>query len=520
MAFELPEEKQSPQSPNLGYDPDSYLPIVKAALEPGEGSFYKYMGLNEDGPGFTDYLMPQGKYRDARHLRDQIRMRVLSGIVDHQEKQISAADPVLSKYPGFPLSKDQMMPGQMMPGPDKQIGPVNVEGMDQMYAVNQSSAPRPPMTAMDASQQMRGIPVKSDPYQQLYAHPQDTGVTATGIEQRMQQDPGRDYHTEGMYGPEQVPMVEKTQIQGPDVGNPKKYLTRAQGDLLKAYEHRDGLRDQARANPSAPLVEYQDALVMERAAWEQEHPGQAPSSVDVRDMQRRARGYWGKGAEPGTAEGQQAAAGAKIKGVEAAYAEENAEAGLEQKQEQTKHIKQQREQEGQLLKWKILNIQSEIGARAATGSLQGKRLEIAKMANEMGLSKTLFSYMKYLEADESIKPNARLLMAREAINKIAPYLDVEGEDPGFFESLFGMDSSGIKITKRGDAPGVYKPQEEPAPYLQAPPGAGADVEPPKPTGPPLDLSKLGKGKMKGEGRRDKKTGKIVAVWDGEKWVQQ
>lgn len=58
-------------------NPDNYLGVIRAALDPDERKFFKeYLG--QDSPGVMDYLAPQGRFGKARDLREDIVKNVLT----------------------------------------------------------------------------------------------------------------------------------------------------------------------------------------------------------------------------------------------------------------------------------------------------------------------------------------------------------------------------------------------------------------------------------------------------------
>lgn len=79
-------------------NPDNYLGVIRAALDPDERKFFKQY-LGQDSPGVMDYLAPQGRFGKARDLRESI----VKGVLEQALQPRATVGEAQALFPDMPV---------------------------------------------------------------------------------------------------------------------------------------------------------------------------------------------------------------------------------------------------------------------------------------------------------------------------------------------------------------------------------------------------------------------------------
>lgn len=464
------------------FDPENYIGLVRDALDDDIKVWNKRV-VGQEEPGFMDYLLPQGRFQEARRTRDAIRAQVALQALN--QMQGPTAGDFATMYPGSVNRLPSAAFGTQVT--DNPIGPVPVEGLDRMVGTQTDNIPiKSPQQVMSPFAQYSSVGNA------------DVGMTATKLDQATHRPV-----TTGVYAPEEVPMVERKTER---VLNPNYRLPNTYSNLLKEMQDAESKRAGQPHYPSWGEQAGMLRLTSELNAFKEQH-GRPPTAVEYNEIVTRATEGFQKPADPSTPEGRIAGHTEKIKGAEANVAPDVEAAKLQKVRADIRLTDAQAAEHEQLLSHKIDNIISEIEKRKFDMSKAQQKAAAQQLALDLNIAGHAMKYLKWVNANDSITQEGKIELQKNIIDKIMPWLELEEEDRsgtflGGVQDFLGVDKN-VTIHKKG---------ETSAPKLTPPPTGESKEKKPK-----RDFSGAPKGKSKGA--LLKEGGKAVAQWDGSKWVE-
>ena len=283
----MAESEQSTQ-PNL--DPEQYLGVVRAALDPDERKFFKaYLG--QESPDIGDYLSPQGRFAGARRLREHITTSILSEAI--KQSQAPTLGEAQALFPNFPTppSAHKTVQGPLMASDEM---PVLTGTQQTQMPDNRFQGPMPgvltPLGRISANLIDNREPGAPFP---LNAQDRTGFLERTGAFYEEAPRPLRTITT-GVYGPDTAP--SQASFVDPTTKLPPAFQAQ-----LGSMQHQLAQRQLQPHYPSAEDRKYDQALQLGIQAWMEEHDGQQPSAKDMLTIQQRAAGGFEKAPLPGSA---------------------------------------------------------------------------------------------------------------------------------------------------------------------------------------------------------------------------
>src|SRR5690349_15390440 len=103
-------------------DPEQYTGLIRSALHPDERKFFKeYLG--QESPDIKDYLLPQGRFAQARQVREDIVRSALSQIIPSQTNPMATLGEARGISPNFPAPPNAQSYGEAQgPGAPQATG--------------------------------------------------------------------------------------------------------------------------------------------------------------------------------------------------------------------------------------------------------------------------------------------------------------------------------------------------------------------------------------------------------------
>lgn len=271
-----------------GLNPEQYLGVVRAALEPDERKFFKaYLG--QGSPDIGDYLSPQGRFAEARQLREHITRTVLQhAIAQSQAPTVGEAQTLFpghkelipeSAYkttPQAPLQANEMpvltgmqretVPDNRFQGPMPGVmTPLGEAAVKWFGATNEN-----PLNHEDT----RNFSERGPEFYQ--EGPRPTRVVETGV-----------------YGPDMAPS-QATEL---DKNMPLPPVFQAQ---LGAMQHQLSNRQPQPHYPSAEEQKLQLGMDLGMKAWQEKNPGKVITAGDLNDIYTQVTGLYDKSPRPGS----------------------------------------------------------------------------------------------------------------------------------------------------------------------------------------------------------------------------
>lgn len=271
-------------------DPEQYIGLVRAALEPDERKFFKaYVG--QESPDIMDYLRPQGRFDNARQLREYITKTVLLNTINQsQAPTVGEAQTLFPNFPAPPQAHKTVQ-GPLMQSDEMPV----LTGTQQVRVPDNKFQGPMPGVLTPLGQTSTGLINNREPGAPFPLNAQDrTGfLERTGEFYNEAPRPLRTITT-GEYGPDTVP--SQASFIDPSTKLPPSFISQ-----LDAMQKQVAQRQLQPHYPSAEDRKYDQALQLGVQAWMEDHNGQQPSAKDMLIIQQRAAGGYEKAPLPGTA---------------------------------------------------------------------------------------------------------------------------------------------------------------------------------------------------------------------------
>ena len=446
------------QDSTTPFDPLQAIDLVRAALEPDERKFYKaYLG--DEAPGFSDWLAPQGRFRDARQLRSRITDMVVGEAF--KQSQAPTVGNAQDMFPGMPMPKEATV---MKPGPL-----LEAEGMDTLQGTQQVQVPSRMQGPMPGVATPLGLTTTDLINNRRDGTPSPISVTDglayLGRAEPMYTEGPRPLNTitVGQYGPDQAP----SQFQ--ELDRTMK-LPPAFQSLLAANIHQNSLQPHTVQPhyPSAEERKYDDAMKFGVAAWMQDHAGQKPSPKDLYMIQQQVTGAFEKAPLPGSHKERLERANADIAGVTAGNASRKQDIDMVKDVAQTKYNDAQTKEILGLFDARLEALKAKAEADRAVGSKESinafykeQQLLLNRGKDRIGLAIEL---RKGGRADDA----AYAALINLGLEDLAAGQKAEATNRSWFERTF-TDTPAVKVSPTTD--GTPQPRLAPPtmPHVTLPP---------------------------------------------------
>lgn len=437
-------------------NPEQYLGVVRAALDPDERKFFKaYMG--QDAPDIGDFLRPTGRFAQARQLREHINRTVLDQAI--QQSQAPTVAEAQTMYPGFPTPPQAYKATPQAPLQSNEM-PV-LQDTQQVQIPSRMQGPMPGVMTALGEQNKR----LTDDNVNALTDQQYLGYREKDSENYMEQPRPMQTIQVGQYGPDQAP--SQATVMDPMTKLPPSF--RAE---LGARQHQTASRQPQPHYPSADEIKYKNAVELGVLAWKEQHPNQEPTAQDLYQIQQIAAGGYEKPAVPNTPK-------ARIENAKAI--QEEATAGnIKTKladdsahtQAQTKELEAKTAETRLLMDTKLKELLSRIDLHKAQGNVLAGKAELAEFREKLGIDNLKWKVIHSLLLMDDLDKESKLVGIKSLIEN-DPNLQVRAQDPSFLGSLFGQTSgSGIKIEPRQgggvQAPKIPSAGGPPQPLTPAP----------------------------------------------------
>jgi hypothetical protein len=400
---------------NERLNPEQYLGIVRAALDPDERKFFK-AHLGQDSPDMMDYILPQGRFAKARDLRETIVRTVLGQAMAHEQN--ATVGEAQSQFADFPVPPSAMRPGK----PIEEAGPF----------VRQT-APGFPEKAISSPGIFEAGPTKPDVI------------------------PGREPQFTLQPTPE-----DRIHPGQPEV-NREALLPNSYQNLLTQRQHREGLRGTANQQ-GGDLKKYEDNFMLGRTAFIEAN-GRLPNQQELLDIQQQAMGAYDKQPRPGTQGARKLTGEADIASAKGGVAPQQAMADLQKTQAGTELDEAHTKTDNDLRMARLNEILARTRLEDTQAGDVGKRATSAESKLALMEAGKALELFKTLEARGMIDAKGMKTLLEGVVRKVAPDLEASGVEPSMMEGLFGIEPKQLTIGPKGT---MQAPKGQPAPKAMTP----------------------------------------------------
>lgn len=406
-------------------DPQQYLNIVQAAMDPDERKFMKVQ-LGQESPDIGDYLLPQGRFKQARAFRDEIRRSVLGQAIQYASGATQGEANAM--FPGFPQA-----PGSIKPGPEVQVERSIVPDTFDISELQHPGGAIPTVRPIGA----------------------DTGVQSgrTGVPNvpSYYQSPG-----EGTRGLSTI------------VPDPNAILPPSFQALLAAKTHQAGLQPPQPVQPSAELVKHQQGLELGVQAFRAQ-TGRDPNPIEQQEIYRQVTGYFAKPTAPGTPEYGKITGEAATALAKGQQAVPQAQAELTATQAKGAKDEADARETNTLMTARL----EELLARGALERSQAGQIDTKSILPEAGKLLELF---KAGLGSQLIDQQGLQTLLKSTIDRVSTELQAAPTQPGVIGKLLGQTTGpGITVQPRPGVPGLQPVAPQAAPSPLTPPPEAAPV---------------------------------------------
>ena len=392
-------------------NPDNYLGVIRAALDPDERKFFKeYLG--QDSPGVMDYLAPQGRFGKARDLRESI----VKGVLEQALQPRATVGEAQALFPDMPVPPNAMRTTQI---------PLQGPGQPQEIPIARLAS-------------------ETD---QDYANTLDYMQSSAPYRQR-----GGAFFEEGPQPTASVTGVD-----------PNALLPRSFQNVVNA-------KTQAMVNPRHAGAGITDAMVKLQT---RERLGKLRSGAmemypgETRDIEQEL-GFYDKAPMPGTPGARKESAEAAIAEAKAPYAGVREQSALATDAAQrtasaaSAGLSDAHTVETNLLMHaKLAKLLADTKLAETQAGQTGQRADNAESRLRLLEAGKLLDMTKTMEALNQLSPSGVQEMYKHIAGRIAPDLGLVGDEPNAFQKLFGLQPTKMTVKPQGGpvtAPDVTPPQ--------------------------------------------------------------
>jgi len=402
-----------PTNPDINrLDPEQYTGLVRAALHPDERKFFKeYLG--QDSPDIKDYLLPQGRFAQARQVREDIVRATIGQMIPSQTNPMATLGEAQGLIPGFPV---------------------------------------PPNARTYASAEGPGAPVSTGITPGQGMIPEHLGQPSNVVPGTMQDQynaladqRSRPYFTEGPQPTTPVPGA------GPPDQN--ALLPRSYQNLLIAKTHQAGLRPYAPGTMlrSDAMARYRDIMTGQA---QEEFDGEAQKLESFLGMSTKV-------APTGSDKARIDTATANIKEADAKTRSESNAAKLDQTYANTARTDAATKTDNTLRQARL----DKLIAQAQLAQQNAKLAGDMKTSEVLRQKTLLFNLMKHGIAQGEISPEEQITLENKILSGTG--LEATTEQPGMLRQFFGLPGNGVHI----------QPSTLPVPQGQPPSGNPMQFKP-------------------------------------------
>lgn len=445
--------------PNL--DVQKTFGLVQAALDPDERKFFKaYLG--EESPTLSDWLSPQGRFHNARQVRD----RIMGTVLDQTLRQMNAptVGEAQTLYPGFPTPPSAMKAIPQAPLYSEEMP--TLTGTHSVQIPSKIQGPMPgvmtPLGELNEwKSQAYDDPRSVDQFKGFFERNTDNFTEGPRPLQTIQV---------GQYGPDQAPSHSlETDL------NTK--LPPAFQAELQARQHRTSLQQPQGTQPSAEVIKLAMGMDLGRKAWQEAHPGESLTAAIENDIYTQVTGGYNKTDKPGSIGERKANADARMAEITADLAHPKGMAEIGNIEAQMRHHDEQVNELQTLLQAKLAKLEAEARAANAVGSKESIGAYYKEQQALLGRAKAMMEIAIEGRKGKTIDEKSYAKLIDLALADLDTGVKAEAKQRTWWEEHFGPDKA-VEVTPR--------PSEEPARRL-VPPGipqvAPSTVPPMQPTRP-------------------------------------
>lgn len=460
---------ESEQNPQRNLDPEQYTGLVRAALEPDERKFFKAF-LGQESPDIGDYLSPQGRFANARQLREHITRSVLSEAI--KQSQAPTQEEANTAFPGFPIapSSRQIVPQSPLESPEMPV----LRGTQTLQVPdNKFQGPMPGVITPLGQQTVDLMNARQPGEPSLLSSRETERFMERGPAFYQESPRPLRTVTVGEYGPDQAPAQS-------EVVNMQAKLPPSFQALYNAKVHQEGLKGGAtpRATSDAD-IKLANQLRLEAIiqSGQERYPGE-------RELLENQLGLYSKGVRPGTPEAKKLNAEVIQEEAKASVAGEKVIADLAHVKAGTKYTEAQTNEIQTLLNAKLAKLLADADAARAMGSKESIGAYYKEQQALLGQAKAFIDMAQEGRKGKTLSDESYAKLMDLGLESLSAGVKAEATNRSWLEKTFGSKKP-VDLGPRpeGEAPrrltpwmnpsGIAGQAQTPAPLPEPP------VEPPQ-----------------------------------------